>query len=302
MIGLTALPGAYERLRGDGRLSALRSDRDLGNGETLFHMGGCVSCHASGEQDEPPRLGGGAPIKTAFGIFYPPNISPDRDDGIGAWAEVDFIRAMRDGERPDGSHYYPAFPFTSYRRMDPDDLADLFAFLKTLPPVRGRSPGHQLAFPYSVRPLVGFWKLAFLGGDVLAPSRHASTEKDLVERGRYLVEGPGHCAECHSPRNMAGAIVRELRFAGGPDPEGKGWVPNLTPGPKGLSDWSVGDIAGFLKDGVTPDGDIVGGSMGHVVRNTGFLSEADRRAIALYLKSLPPRFVPSRPAPAGNAG
>ena len=169
--------------------------------------------------------------------------------------------------------------------MSPDDAADLFAYIKTLPPVGGKAPAHDLSFPYSVRRGLVLWKLAFLDGTVIEAEPQKS---ESWNRGRYLVEGVGHCAECHSPRNFAGAVIDAKRLSGGPNLEGKGTVPNLTSDKTGLATWSEAEIASLLKDGFTPDFDSVGGSMAEVVRNTAELGDTDRMAIAIYLKSLPP--------------
>jgi mono/diheme cytochrome c family protein len=229
-------------------------------------------------------LGGGLELATSFGRFYPPNISSDKDYGLGEWSEDDFIRALREGVSPRGEHYYPAFPYTSYRHMNADDIADLFAYLKTLPPVQGQQSQHDLQFPYNLRPFLGLWKLAFFTGNVIMPD---ATHDAIWNRGRYLVEGPGHCAECHSPRAFTGAIIDTMRFSGGMDAEGKGWVPNITTDASGIGSWSREEIAELLKTGFTPDYDSVGGSMTEVVKNTSQLSDDDRLAMATYLKSLP---------------
>ncbi len=260
---------------------------DLANGKALFHAGGCVSCHATPGETDKTKLGGGVVLTSAFGTFHTPNVSPDRTDGIGAWTAQQFVRAMRAGVSPDGRHYYPAFPYASYQRMSAGDLRDLFAYLRTLPAVSGKVRDHDLAFPFNIRRLVGGWKLLFLDGVAFAPD---PAKGAAWNRGAYLVEGPSHCAECHSPRNPLGAIVAEGRFAGGPNPEGRGWVPNITPDkPTGIGNWSKGEIAELLRTGFTPAFDSVGSSMGEVVRNTAQLSQADRDAIAEYLLSLPPR-------------
>jgi len=232
-------------------------------------------------QRDPFRLGGGLELKTPFGSFYPPNISPDAKDGIGAWSAGDFARALLAGVSPRGEHYYPAFPYTSYRRMTPIDVRDLYAFLRTLPAVAGRAPPHALAFPFTIRRGVGLWKRLFLGAAGLAdaPGRDAAWKL-----GRYLVEGPGHCAECHSPRNILGAIVAHERLTGGPLPDGKGKAPDITAA--GLKDWSKADIVEALTSGFTPTGDTLGGPMAAMVRNTAELPASYREAIADYLKSV----------------
>jgi len=263
---------------------------DLPNGKTLFIIGGCASCHATPEQKDRTLLGGGMALKSPFGTFYPPNISSDPNDGVGGWTPAQFVSAMHDGTGPGGHQLYPSFPYTSYQRMTFNDVRDLFAYLKTLPAVQGRAPAHDLPFPFNIRRTLGIWKLLFLDG---LPFQPDPNKPEDWNRGAYLVNGPGHCAECHSPRNVLGGIIETQRFAGGPNPEGKGWVPNITQ--KGLGDWSVKDIAWLLQSGMTPDGDSVGSTMTEVVRNTEQLSESDRRAMATYLKSLPPVDGPARP-------
>jgi mono/diheme cytochrome c family protein len=262
----------------------------LANGKVMFYAGGCASCHASTGQQDPTRLGGGAPLESPFGTFYPPNISSDPHDGIGRWSEADFVTALWKGTSPDGQHYYPAFPYTSYQRIALDDARDLFAYIKTLPAVAGKAPPHQVPFPFSWRRLLGGWKFLFLDGQ---PFRPDPTKSAQWNRGAYLVNGPGHCAECHSPRNVLGGIESGKRFAGGPNIEGKGWVPNITQ--KGIADYSENDIAYLLETGQMPDGDSVGGPMRAVIRNTSQLPAADREAMAVYLKSLPPLEGPRPP-------
>jgi mono/diheme cytochrome c family protein len=249
----------------------------------LFYAGGCASCHAVPKQPDKTRLGGGLALHSPFGTFYVPNISSDPKDGIGAWSEAQFITALNKGTSPEGDHYYPAFPYTSYQRITFDDLRDLFAYLKTLPQVAGRVHDHDLAFAFNIRRTLGLWKLLFLDGEPFKPD---PSESANWNRGAYLVSGPGHCAECHSPRNILGGVIASLRFAGGPSPDGQGGVPNITE--LKLKDWSVSDIAETLTTGMTPDADKVGGNMVEVVRNISQLTAADRTAIATYIKSLPP--------------
>lgn len=274
---------------------------NLANGKTMLAAGGCSACHAVPNADpdkiDPRRLGGGMALPCPFGTFYVPNISPDLKDGIGAWSEADFVSAMWDGTAPGGRHLYPAFPYTSFRHMTLTDLRDLFAYLKTLPPVSGKVRGPDLAFPFNIRRAVGVWKLLFLRGGPFMPDASKSAQ---LNRGAYLVNGPGHCAECHSPRNFLGAIIEGERFAGGPTPDGKDWVPNITPaglqrGDNQQDPWSQNDIASFLSDGQTPSGDFVGGEMAEVIRNTSQLSKDDRTTIAAYIAALPSRQGPAPP-------
>jgi mono/diheme cytochrome c family protein len=262
---------------------AFEAGGDAEAGRLVFNAGGCESCHAIPGQPDLLRLGGGLELKTPFGSFYPPNISPDPKDGIGGWKVVDLANALMAGVSPQGQHYYPAFPYASYQRMTLADVRNLMAFLRTLPAVQGRPPAHALAFPFSIRRAVGFWKFLYLDGAKLSPDPSRSAEWNL---GRYLVEGPGHCAECHSPRDFLGGIVASRRFAGGATPDGKGRAPNLTG--TGLANWTKADIVEALASGLTPDGDSLGGSMAAVVRNTAQLPPNYREAMAEYLKSLAP--------------
>jgi mono/diheme cytochrome c family protein len=274
---------------------------DLDNGREMFNIGGCASCHATpaGEPDKVDRLrlGGGLALASPFGIFYAPNISPDPADGIGRWSEADFVTALWKGTSPERRHYYPSFPYTSYQHIELADLRDLFAYLKTLSPVQGKVRGHDVPFPFNIRPLIGGWKFLFLHGGPYTPD---PAQPELWNRGAYLVNGPGHCAECHSPRNALGAIVEGERFTGGPTPDGKGWVPNITQaglqhwGEDGVA-WSKRDVGMYLVDGMNPAGDYAGAGMAEVVRNTSLISPYDRGAIATYILSLPPRLGPPAP-------
>jgi mono/diheme cytochrome c family protein len=263
---------------------------NLANGVTTFNAGGCSSCHAVPNQPDRLKLGGGLAMPSPFGTFYVPNISSDPTYGIGRWSEADFVTALLKGTSPDGQHYFPALPYASYQHTKIEDIRDLFAYLKTLAPVTGKLRDHDVPFPFNIRRNVGIWKWLFMDGKpYTADASHSAS----WNRGAYLVNGLGHCAECHSPRNFLGGIVEAQRFAGGPNPEGEGWVPNITQ--KGLAEWSAKDIAYFLETGQTPDGDTAGGSMARVIRNTSQLPPEDRAAIAEYLKSLPPVEGPPRP-------
>jgi len=270
---------------------------DLANGLTMFNAGGCSSCHAVPDQPDRLKLGGGLALKSPFGTFYVPNISPDRADGIGNWTEANFVTALIKGTSPSTTHYFPALPYTSYQRAKIEDIRDLFAYLKTLEAVPGKVRDHELPFPFNIRRNVGIWKLLFMDGKPFTPD---AGRPAAWNRGAYLVNGLGHCAECHSPRNFLGGIVTAQRFAGGPNPEGEGWVPNITQ--KGLDEWSVKDFDYFLETGNLPDGDNAGGSMARVIKNTSQLPADDRAAMAEYLKSLPPVAGPPRPPKAPKSG
>ena len=274
----------------------LETGGDVEKGRAVFYAGGCAACHVSQGQPEGQvdrlKLGGGLELKSPFGSFYAPNISPHPTDGIGKWKVADLVNAMQGGVSPSGEHYFPAFPYTTYAHAKVEDIRDLMAFLRTLEPIPGKAPAHTVRFPFNVRRGLGLWKLLYLD--------HTPVAEEVARplnwnRGKYLVEALGHCAECHSGRDMIGGIVEKYRYAGGPDLEGKDWVPNITQHKDGVADWSAKDIAYMLKTGDTPDGDSVGGSMTAVVRNMAELSDADREAIAAYIKSLPPREGPPKP-------
>jgi len=270
---------------------------DLANGQTTFNAGGCSSCHAVSGQPDRLRLGGGLAIPSPFGTFYAPNISPDPADGIGRWTEAQFVTAVTKGISPEGTHYFPAFPYTSYTHAKIDDIRDLFGYLKTLAPVTGKVRDHDVPFPLNIRRNIGIWNRLFMDDRPFMPDAVHSAPWN---RGAYLVNSLGHCAECHSPRNFLGGIITAQRFAGGPNPEGEGWVPNITQ--KGIGDWSAKDIAYLLETGELPDGDSVGGAMARVIRNTSQLSPEDRAAMADYLKSLPAVDGPPRPKKAAKSG
>jgi mono/diheme cytochrome c family protein len=282
---------AFNFLTAPRRLSARDiaplASADAARGERIFWAGGCASCHAAkgAKGDDRLKLGGGAPLVTKFGTFHAPNISPHLQDGIGGWSLGDFANAMQRGVSPGGHFYYPAFPYTSYARMRPGDVADLFAYLRTLPAVSGSAPANEVGFPFNIRRGIGLWQLLFLDSKpVLTLPAGAGPE---AHAGQYLVEGPGHCGECHTARGLGGlGGVDKARWLGGaPALEGKGRIPNITPG--GLT-WSADEIADYLETGFTPDYDSVGGSMVEVQANMAKLSSADRAAIAAYLKAVPP--------------
>jgi mono/diheme cytochrome c family protein len=270
---------------------------DLGNGKTLFIAGDCGTCHASAGQKDATKLGGGQALTTGFGTFYMPNISADPTNGIGDWTTAQFTTAMREGVSPHGDNEYPALPYTSYQRMSSNDLRDLLAYLKTLPPVTGKVRDHDLSFPFTMRRGVGLWRLAFLDGK---PSVDDASKSAAWNRGHYLVEGPAHCAECHSPRNLAGSIVSAKRFSGGADPSGTSYTPNITADETGIGYWSRNEIASYLKDGVSPINIKAGGDMAAIIANTSRLSDDDRQAIATYVKSLPGVDSPNKGIPEPN--
>ena len=267
---------------------------DLASGERIFWAGGCVSCHAApgARDDDVLRLSGGKELRTPFGTFRSPNISPDPVHGIGAWTLLEFVNAMVKGISPEGHHYYPAFPYTAYQHMAIEDIIDLKAFLDTLPASDNDVASHTLNFPYSIRRGIGLWKLLYASHENFQPRVKQVTP---LEIGRYLVEGPGHCGACHTPHDLFGGEISSRFLAGGrslelpDDPDGKvEWIPNITPHKDGLGGWSERDISYALESGFDPDFDTFGGSMVAVQENLARLSAADRQAIAVYLKSVAP--------------
>lgn len=258
---------------------------DPARGEAVFHASGCASCHmAPGAQgDDRAVLAGGQRFDTPFGAFLAPNISSDPVHGIGGWTVPMLANAVLAGVSPEGQHYYPAFPWDSYRGMAAQDLVDLHGYLATLPAAATPSQPHDLPLPFQIRRGLGLWKLAFARqGWVIDPPDLTPEE----QRGRYLAEVLGHCGECHTPRDtLTGAPDTGRWLAGGPDASGKGRVPNITPG---ALDWTTDEIASYLETGFTPDYDSAGGHMALVVANFARLPETDRKSVAAYLKRVLP--------------
>lgn len=265
--------------------AAPADEAQLARGEYLVHAGGCLSCH-TGDGDGAVPLAGGHALETPFGTFHVPNITPDRESGIGDWSDEDFLRAFWEGENPDGDAYYPAFPYTAYTGLSRDDLLAIKAYLFSLEPVRNAVPEHDLAWYVSMRTAASAWKWWYFTPGRFAPD---AAQSEQWNRGAYLVRHLGHCGECHTPRGAMGALLEEQAFAGTPDGPGGEYVPNITPHPEdGIGRWSASDIEYFLDAGMVPDGDFAGGSMGPVIEdNTSRLTRDDRMAIATYLKALP---------------
>lgn len=255
---------------------------DPAHGAQLFWLGGCASCHTAenAEGDARLTLTGGKAFVSDFGTFHAPNISPDPTHGIGGWTTAQFANALLHGTSPEGEHYYPAFPYPSYARASLQEAVDLKAYLDTLPLSDRANTPHDIGFPFNQRWLLGGWKWIFLSD---APVLTADLT-DPETRGRHLVEGLGHCAECHTPRNALGALDKGRWLGGAPNPDGKGRIPNITPA---KLTWSETDIAEYLNSGFTPEYDSAGGSMAEVVVNLSHLSDDDRLAIAAYIKRLP---------------
>ena len=267
--------------------TAAAEDADLiARGEHVFRAANCQSCHTD-VKNKGPLLAGGRALKTPFGTFYGPNITPHPEHGIGRWSDADFIAALRHGRAPDGSHYFPVFPYTSFTRMTDADMQALKAYIFTLPPVARANREHEIDFPFGWRFLMRFWKWLNFEPGPLAPDPARSA---AWNRGAYLVEALGHCGECHTPRDMMGAPDPSMAFAGtnrGPD---GGKVPNITPDPEtGIGKWRAKDLVFLFRTSLLPDGDTVGELMGEVVQNsTRHLNDEDLNAIVAYLEALAP--------------
>jgi mono/diheme cytochrome c family protein len=255
---------------------------DPKRGEYLSKAGGCIGCHTETRKDAQPYAGG-RPLKTPFGTFYGPNITPDSKAGIGSWKEADFVRAMREGKRPDGANYFPAFPYASFTHISDADLRDLWAYLRTLKPSPQPSKDHELGFFYRWRFLVTFWKWLFFDAGPLAPDPAKSPP---LSRGRYLVDALGHCGECHTPRNFLGG-PKKARYLGGAKLGDDVNAPNITP--TRLKKYGPGELKDILTSGLYADGDVMGETMSEVVKNTtSQLTAPDLDALIAYLLSIVP--------------
>lgn len=268
----------------DADLAELASaTADPARGETVFWAAGCGSCHAeeNASGDAKLVLAGGQRFASGFGTFIAPNISPDPTHGLGSWNLNEFARALTLGVSPEGAHYYPAFPYGAYAKMEMTDVADLWAFFQTLPSDATPSEPHDIGFPVTIRRGLGLWKLRYLSDDFMKPPAQTADG----ERGRYLVEALAHCSECHTPRDIAGGLMENHWMAGAPSPDGKGRIPAIV---APAFEWSTEDIAYYLETGFTPEFDSSGGHMASVIENMGKLTPEDRLAIANYISSLPP--------------
>ncbi len=247
-------------------------------GEAVFWAAGCASCHmaANAKGDAQLVLSGGQKFPSDFGTFIAPNISQDPVEGIGGWSLLDLANAVTRGVSPEGAHYYPALPYASYAKMQLQDVADLHVFLRTLPADPTPSAGHEIGFPFSIRDSIGVWKLLYLNGHWALPGSLTPT----AERGRYIAEALAHCGECHTPRTLLGGMDTSRWLGGAANPSGTGRIPNITPAKLG---WTAPDIEQYLTTGFTPDFDVVGGHMAHVVENMARLPDSDRQAVAEYL-------------------
>lgn len=255
---------------------------DATRGEMVFWAAGCASCHMAPEAKGEAQLvlTGGQRFPSDFGTFIAPNISQDATHGIGGWSLLDLANALKRGVSPEGQHYYPALPYASYAKMQMQDLADLYAFLQSLPADPTPNQPHEIGFPFSLRETLGLWKMLYLSESWSRPGNLTPT----ADRGRYIAEALAHCGECHTPRTALGGMDTSRWLAGAPNPSGQGRIPDITPARLG---WTAREIVQYLTSGFTPDFDSVGGHMVHVVENMARLPESDRVAVAEYLLAVP---------------
>ncbi len=260
---------------------------EIERGKYLIHAGACIDCHTE-DNDEATPLAGGRAIESPFGTFYSPNITPDHETGIGSWSDDNFLNAFWEGIDPEGDHYYPAFPYTSYTGVSREDLLAMKAYLFSLKPAVKTTPKHELAWYISTRLAAGAWKLKNFDS---ARYENDAEQSDQWNRGAYLVRHLGHCGECHTPRSSLGALLNEQELAGNPNGPDESNIPNITTHKDdGIGKWSVSDIEYFLDIGMLPDGDFVGSKMSAVIdHSTSKLTKDDRVAIATYLKSIEPK-------------
>lgn len=265
----------------------------LAMGARLAELGDCMHCH-TGKSGKP--YAGGAPLATPFGTIYATNITPDVETGIGGWTLEAFARALRKGVSRDGHLLYPAFPYPHFTRMSDEDIAALYAYLMARTPVHAPAVPNELVFPLNFRPLVAGWNLLFLDEGPLPPP--AQQQSDAWLRGRYLAEGPGHCASCHTPMNALGAEKRGEPYAGGLI---DGWdVPPLNALNQARKPWTVDQLSAYLRTGVASEHSAASGPMRPVAHHLGNAPESDVRAIATYLLSLSPA-APAQPAAPASA-
>jgi len=260
-------------------------DEAVKRGAYLFAAADCAGCHTDAKNNGKP-LAGGRALATPFGTFYGPNITPDPQCGIGNWTEAQFHRALREGINDHGHYLFPVFPFPSFTGLADADISDLYAFLKTQAPVPQKNKPHEITPPFGFRFGLVFWRLLFFKEGPWQPD---PTQDALWNRGSYLANAVAHCGECHTPRNLMGAMKTSLAYSGNPKgPDGQK-APNITPDPKrGIGTWSLEEIETVLKTGQLPYFDTVGSGMAEVVKGTSQLTDEDRHAIAVYLKALKP--------------
>lgn len=278
-----------------GSIRAEPSAETIERGKQLATAADCAGCHTA---DPSKPFAGGKRLASPFGAIYSPNLTPDRETGIGAWSDEDFRRALREGTAPDGSHYYAAFPYPYFTKVTRDDLLAIRAYLATLAPVRNQRPASELWWPFDYRFVMRGWNFLFFKPGIFEPNQQKSTEWN---RGGYLVTGAAHCGACHTPKNVFGAEKRNRAFRGG---SVDGWfAPRLDSAVRsGLKSWSVDDLVEYLASGRNSRSHAAGPMADVVVNSTSKMSEGDLRAIAVYLKDLPPGLPEPDVAPPPQSG
>ena len=262
----------------------------IARGKYLYEAADCYSCHGgprgSARPGSPKLPSGGLGLDTPFGTFRSPNITPDKQFGIGSWSEAEFKNALRNGIGREGEYLFPLFPYTSFSKLTDRDIEDMYAYIMTLPAIPLPNKPHQAKPPFGWRALLVFWRALFFSNE---PIRAEPARGEDWNRGNYLVHAVAHCEECHTPRNFLGGLTLSRSFSGnigGPDKQN---APNITSDIKtGIGSWSIADIEQLLKTGMTPDSDIIGSGMKAVVQGTSKLTDFDRHAMAVYLKNIPP--------------
>lgn len=264
---------------------AVSEEGAQGRGKYVFDAAGCAGCHT--KKKDGAFLAGGRALKTPFGVFYSPNITPDTETGIGTWSQTDFIRALRHGISPAGDFYFPSFPYPSYTNMAERDMRDLRAYLLSVKAVRQKNKAHELTPPFGWRFLLTFWRALYFS---------EGPPPDPLDRGGYLARALGHCGECHTPRNLIGGPKRKMYLAGSEDGP-LGFAANLTPDrDTGIGKWSKDDLDTFFRMGMLPDGDFAGGKMGEIITNTtSKLTKDDLNALIGHLRNLAPVINAVRP-------
>jgi mono/diheme cytochrome c family protein len=277
VVGIATAAYMLKPVTGPARDLALTGD--AARGTYLIRLGDCISCHTD-HANGGAELAGGPALATQFGTFYAPNITSDKTHGIGGWTVAQFSKAMSDGEGPNG-HLYPVFPYEQYTLMSDQDIVDLYAALQATPGSSSPSKPHELSFPFNIRLSLAGWKNLFF-----TPERFVadSTKSDQWNRGRYIVDGPGHCVACHSPRNLLGALEKGKELTGNTAGGVGGKAPPLTAEALTKEGYDATSLASVLKDGFTPNFDVLGGAMGEVITDgSSHWTDEDRAAVAAYL-------------------
>ncbi len=302
-LGIAAAAVVTLNLRGEEPLPSApesfpSSPELVARGEYLARVGNCMACHTT---PGGAAFAGGRGIETPFGVVHSSNLTPDKAHGIGQWSSAEFWRAMHHGRSRDGRLLYPAFPYPNYTQVTREDSDAIYAYLQNQPAVGEANRPHALRFPYSTQAALAVWRaLFFAPGEPVV----ASLQTAEYNRGAYLVNGLGHCTACHTPRNALGATSDAQAFSGGLIPVQNWYAPALNAAAEaGVKEWPVEDVVALLKTGTAPHGSVMGPMAEVVFRSTQYLTDADARAMAVYLQDLPQHSVelPPAAAPAASA-